>query len=229
MNTPGITDFIVIPGWMTLREMHILHTLAGHVPHGGSILELGCYLGRSTTALWLGAKETVELTVIDTFKFEHWLGPGAIFDNGPVDLPMFERACEIGTASGSQAAFKYCVGDALYNNIKLHAESSKQFKKTKNYNLTFIDASHLYEDVMHDLEKFSSDGDLIIGDDFESVSPGVTNAVINFNAGSRRTLVVFENTKLWALVPKFGYWRDLFRSNNILLLHDNPESTQIRN
>ena len=229
MNTPGITDSIETPGWMSHRELYVLYKLASYVPHSGSILELGCLLGRSTTALWLGAKDSVELTVIDTFDFVDWLHPSMIFDNNTVDRAMLNRATEIAKSSGSQAAFKHCVSDALYNSIELHAESTIEFKKNKNYNLTFIDASHVYEDVMHDLEKFSSDGDLIIGDDFELDSPGVTNAVINFNARSRRTLVVFENTKLWALVPKFGYWRDLFRNNNILLLHDNPESTQIRN
>jgi hypothetical protein len=93
---------------------------------------------------------------------------------------------------------------------------SKDFEKTKNYNLTFIDGSHTFENVRNELDKFLSADQLVVGDDFLPSFPGVTIALSLVRTG--QTLIVFENTKLWALVPKEGYWREVFKNNNLLFL-----------
>ena len=207
-----------IPGWMKPQELVLLSKLAQFVPENGAILEVGCFLGSSTVALYNGKLPSVKMTVVDNFR--GFLDPSVIdrpfyqggFETGDVDLYL--RAKSIAISRGWQMAFKSCVGDDIYNDLDTHPVSSRDFVKDKKYNLTFIDASHYYEDVRNDLKKFASDTDLLIGDDFLSIYPGVSQAVNQFR--DKRTLVVFENTKLWALIPTTGYWRDVFKNNNLL-------------
>ena len=113
-------------------------------------------------------------------------------------------------------AFKYCIGDDMYNNISVYPTTSKEFIKNKTYNLTFIDASHTEEDVTFDINKYISNTDLLLGDDYHPWYNGVPIALNQTR--NNRTLIVFENTKLWALIPKAGYWREIFKNNNLLFL-----------
>ena len=202
-----------IPGWIRPEELVILSTLAKFVPSNGSILEVGCFLGRSTVALYNGKDLSVSLSVVDTFG-----GLSGNF-NGAGDIDMFNAAKDIAATDGWQAAFKFCIGEDIYNDINVYASTSKEFVKNKTYNLTFIDASHYYEDVRNDLKKFASDTELLVGDDFSFGYPGVSQALNQFR--NERTLVVFEDTKLWALIPKTGYWRDIFKNNNLLFVGEN--------
>ena len=57
-----------VPGWMTEVDLNVLYKLASLGPENGSILEVGCFLGRSTSALFAGKKTSVTLTVVDTFQ-----------------------------------------------------------------------------------------------------------------------------------------------------------------
>jgi predicted O-methyltransferase YrrM len=209
-----------IPGWMFEKELNILSKLAGFVPNNGAILEVGCFLGSSTTALYKGKHSSVSMDVIDNFNMLH---SEKFFDisiekmrfvSGSNDL--FNAAKEIAKNSNWQEAFKFCIGDEMYNDLNVYPLLSKDFKHTKKYDLTFIDASHKFEDVLHDVEKFRSDTGLLVGDDFFSGFPGVADA-LNLSRQSK-TLIVFEKTKLWVLVPKQGYWRELFKNNNLLFL-----------
>ena len=211
---------ITIPGWMHEKELKILSTLAEYVPNNGSILEIGCFLGSSTTALYRGKHATVTLDVIDSFR--------GFRNSELIDKPIeklhftagssekYYAARQIAIESNWQEAFKFCVGDEMYNNINVFPTESTSFEKNKTYNLTFIDASHTYEDVVHDIMKYKSDGDLLIGDDFHPWYNGVPLALNQTR--DKKTLIVFENTKMWALIPKSGYWRDVFKNNNLLFL-----------
>jgi hypothetical protein len=209
-----------IPGWMYEQELKILSELAKYVPLNGSILEVGCFLGSSTTALYRGKHPSVQMDVVDCFR--GFRNPELLnkefnqlhFTAGNKDL--YENAKKIAITSGWQQAFRFCIGEEMYNNINVHSNTSAEFVKSKSYNLTFIDASHTMEDVVHDINKFDSDTDLLIGDDYHPWYNGVPIALNQTR--NKRMLIVFENTKLWALVPKTGYWRDVFKNSNLLFL-----------
>lgn len=208
-----------IPGWMNEKELLILSTLAGHVPDHGSILEIGCFLGSSTTALYDGKKSTVSVDVVDCFK---GFSRPELVEKSFKDLflvgkeEFYYRARTVAIEQGWEQAFKYCIGDAMYNNISIYSTTSKEFIKSKSYDLTYIDASHTEEDVTFDINKYISTTDLLIGDDYYPWYNGVPIALNQTR--DERTLIVFENTKLWALIPKIGYWRDVFKNNNLLFL-----------
>jgi hypothetical protein len=66
------------------------------------------------------------------------------------------------------------------------------------------------------MSKYATDDDLLVGDDFAKQFTGVLQAVgENRNA---KTLLVFEKSKIWTLIPKIGYWREVFKNNNLLFL-----------
>ena len=209
-----------IPGWMHEKELMILSTLAGYVPDNGSILEIGCFLGSSTTALYRGKNSSVSMDVVDNFRID--ARPSIInveFEKlyfAPCDPTMYANAREIAKATGWHDAFRFCIGEEMYDNINVYPTSSKDFEKVKQYDLTFIDASHTLLDVIHDIKKYESDTGLLLGDDFHTSFNGVVVALNQTR--QNKTLIVFENTKLWALVPKRGYWRDVFKNNNLLFL-----------
>ena len=209
---------------MNEKELIILSTLASYVPEKGSILEVGSFLGRSTSALFNGKKQSVSLDIVDTFLCY----PLMVDVNNPNRNATFERAAlngnsemfytarDIAMKAGWLDAFKYCVGEEIVNSINIHQTSSKNFNKEKRYNLTFIDASHTEEDVLFDINKYISDSDLLLGDDYHPLYNGVPSALNQTR--KNRTLIVFENTKLWALIPTTGYWKDVFKNNNLLFI-----------
>ncbi len=209
-----------IPGYTNERELYIISVLASYVKENGSILEIGSFLGRSTSALYLGKKDNVQLDIVDSFegKFTPFDLDIVSFDQSYAkgNSILFKEAQEIANKSNWLEAFRYCVGDTIFQNINVHVTKSSAFNKDKDYDLIFIDGSHKLDDVIFDLVMHSSDQTLLIGDDFHSRYLDVIQAVGLVRRKS--TLIVFENTKLFAIVPVIGYWREVFKKNNLLFL-----------
>ena len=206
-----------IPGWTSERELVILSTLASLVPENGGIVEVGCFLGRSTTALYTGKKQSVSMDIIDNFN-NSGIPKTASYEKIGIEgnIDIYNRAASIAQETTWQDAFKFTVGEDLFNNINIHCMDSKDFVKTKDCDLAFIDGSHRYVNVITDIKKHMTDTNLILGDDFKAEFPGVSQALSVYKQD--RTVIVFEKTKLWALVPAVGYWRDVFKENNLLFL-----------
>jgi hypothetical protein len=57
-----------IAGWMSEPELLWLHDVASKVPDKGLIVEIGAWKGRSSAAIYTGAKKTVTCVSIDTWK-----------------------------------------------------------------------------------------------------------------------------------------------------------------
>jgi hypothetical protein len=56
-----------IPGWMQPSELKVISHIAKHVPENGNILEIGSFLGRSTTAIARSAPASTSIHCIDLF------------------------------------------------------------------------------------------------------------------------------------------------------------------
>lgn len=221
-----------IPGWTSPSDLTVLHKLAGLVPQNGSIIEIGCFLGRSTDALFYGKHPSVEMTVIDTFQssgdyetdkdiFEVKTSKEgfkyvAAFGN----KDLYSVAQHLTKLTGNwQTGFKYCVSNEVSNGINLYKEDFNNVKlKPSGYDLAFIDASHDFENVTKDIARFiGNQNTLIVGDDFLRGVTGVSNAILETRRGTitgkstKRLLIVPEDTKIWMLVPVEGYWKEQFR------------------
>ena len=202
-----------IPGWMSDTDLYVLSNLSSYVPDNGHILEIGSFLGRSTSALYLSKKQTVSLTVVDEFKIN------GTYSNLNLSLPKqgnastFKVAKELAITTGSwRAGFEFCLGKDISDQITVNEMSSNDFVVDKIYDLVFIDGDHRCGQVQQDIIKCISDTTLIIGDDFSPLQIGVIQGLLSFindsKISSGRSLFVPKNSKIWMLIPNNGYWNE---------------------
>lgn len=147
-----------IAGWMYLEELEWLYEAAKRMD---SILELGCYKGRSTYVLLAGCPGMVH--VADAF----YCGPDyPIYGNEPSTYPAFYK--NVGHFPNLGRVFEGTTVEA--------AESG--FLPLE-FDMVFIDADHSYEAVLADLRNWAPRAKkLICGHDYlKADSPGVQQAL----------------------------------------------------
>jgi len=203
-----------IPGWMGVRDLQILKQIASHVPENGNILEVGCFLGRSTYALHDGKPASARIEVVDTFMISKLYS----LDVGKSDIQgsrqLIDEAINIASKNGSWLeSFKHCVTPEVAEQIEINAISSEEFNLNKQYDMVFIDANHSLNHALADITKFANPSTLLIGDDFIYKHLGLVLAIIMFRRDVQCTLIVPENSKIWIMVPTTGYWKQVFQTN----------------
>jgi len=201
-----------IPGWMSVTDLEILNRLASYVPENGNILEVGCFLGRSTSALYYGKPSSAKLEVVDIFQIDKEYTKDITdskYLNGHIDYK--NKIKNIMANSNSWLdAFRYCLTPRIANQIKINVASSVDYELTKEFDLVFIDANHSLDSVLKDIRKFSSENTLLVGDDFNHKHLGVVQAIATVRFELPRTLIVPANSKIWIMVPSTGYWSKVF-------------------
>lgn len=143
-----------IEGWMSLEELRWLHDQATAM---SSIVEIGSWKGRSTHALLTGCPGMV--TAVDTF-----LGAGDARDIEGVQKMNDEIA-----QKSIKDMFLENVGH--FKNLRLlEMRSLDAAKVDGEYDMTFIDASHWYEDVADDIDAWlPKTKKLICGHDYDTM------------------------------------------------------------
>lgn len=180
-----------IPGWMTETDMKVLEGLAAGVPAGGAIVEVGCFVGRTTWCLARSAAPDVRVHAVDTFD---WLpAPGfATMAGEPYD-----------PALGAEALFdRYTSGCA--NVVKHRSRSHPVDGVEGEVDLVFIDGNHesptVDGDVAYWAGRLSARG-VLAGDDFSPHQyPDVCRAVVAYATAVGRP-VAFAGSKLWFIRP----------------------------
>lgn len=125
-----------ISGWMSEGDLQWLYDRAHEMQ---SIVEIGSWKGRSTHALLSGCPGPV--TAVDTFK-----GPDV--DGGQLGIIRMKEEADKGFIKD---IFLKNVGH--FKNLKiLEMKSLEAAKIDGMYDMTFIDASHWYEDVCDDIK-----------------------------------------------------------------------------
>ena len=203
-----------IPGWMTNRDLDILARISVLCPINSSMLEIGSFLGRSTYSLYKNKKDSVSLSVIDTFE---------VSDMYNTDVENFKFKLDGDPALALEASalakkenswlpgFKLCLGEDVYTNIDINICASDDYNKTKDFDVVFIDGGHDRDTVLRDIEKFITPNNLLIGDDFGEQYikyMGLIDAVAYSKIKYNRTLVCLDNSRLWILIPNTGYWKE---------------------
>jgi predicted O-methyltransferase YrrM len=175
MKLPGgrLEKASEVAGWTTVKE---LDWLAWQAERRETVVEIGCWMGRSTTALsrargtvyavdtWQGAAEHVEimktLTPENLFK-AFLLNTSELKNVVPVRKPSVEAAKELGAVD-----------------------------------MVFIDGAHDYDNVKADIEAWLpkvNPGGMICGHDYE-YSEGVKQAVQELLPAA----VIISGTDIWA-------------------------------
>lgn len=140
-----------IKGWMSDQELAWLQARAAEAE---SVVELGCFMGRTTLALLSGCKGIV--TAVDTFE-----GVKGHCDNSEVLYATFMKNC------GHFQNLRVIKGDST--------AAAGQFESV---GMVMVDAQHTYEAVKSDLGAWLPKvKKLICGHDFDDGWPGVIQAV----------------------------------------------------
>jgi predicted O-methyltransferase YrrM len=202
---------LLIPGWMSVVDLEILNRLASYVPENGSILEVGCFVGRSTSALFSGKPASATLEVVDTFDVSNPYGLH-ISDNNIKGSQYYKNKIkEIAKNTGSwEESFRFCLTPEVADHIQISVASSLEYNLTKQFDMVFIDANHAVNHVLHDIKKFASKNTLLVGDDFSKTYLGVAEALALVHFEIPSTLIAPSNSKIWIMVPEAGYWNNLF-------------------
>jgi SAM-dependent methyltransferase len=162
-----------IPGWMSVKE---LHWLAGQAAKQHTVVEVGCWMGRSTAALATGGGTVY---AVDT-----WQGSEEHRD-------IMKQL----TPENLFKSFQHHTAD-IKNIVPIKAPSLEAVKAFDKIDMVFIDGSHDYENAKADImawkEKLSPGG-LLCGHDYE-YSPGVKQAVSELLPDA----VVVPGTDIWA-------------------------------
>lgn len=199
-----------IPGMVRSEELIVLSNLASLVPKNGKILEIGSFLGRSAAALHAGKDPSVTLTVMDPWTHSpdaETAQTNKLFCEG--DLSLYDAAMDCIMEKGTfRAGFEFCL-DKILHDIEILQMDSKTFSGHDQYDLIFIDGDH--DSPEYDIvSSIGNNHTLVIGDDFfHDHFPNLRKTVLSYTNKDR---ILFyhkaENTKIWALIPTAGHWRD---------------------
>jgi hypothetical protein len=208
-----------IPGWMGETDLKVLSTLAENVVENGNILEIGSFLGRSTSAFFYSKHPSVSLTVVDSFEINDRYN---IFMNNYFRLSQMQGNEELFLSAQNTIksynsffeGFKHCLGEEICSQIDINVTDTKNYVPNKKFDMVFIDGDHSFEEVTRDILKYSDDDTLIVGDDFHPEFVAVARSLAAIRRLHPRTLIVPENAKVWIMVPPSGRWNKLFRENN---------------
>lgn len=145
-----------IEGWMNLEDLGFLFD---HAAVMDSVVEVGCWKGRSTYVLAKACKGTV--TAVDTFR------------GTPGDAEHMRRVA----AAGGSTLAQFSINVQSCPNVRvLQMDSVEAASMLSPVDMVFIDGAHTYAEVKADLEAWlPKTRKLICGHDFEC--PDVQRAV----------------------------------------------------
>jgi len=160
MNT-----FDDIQGWFSHNDCKAYTFLIENSPEDASFVEVGSWLGRSSSFLLDNKKDTQTVTCVDTWK-------------GSVNELATNH--KLATQTDIFEIFKQNLGDRDYTAIRLPSvEAAEQFEDG-SLDVVFIDAEHTYEAVKADIAAWRpkvKKGGYLAGHDYNRHWIGVVNAV----------------------------------------------------
>ncbi len=194
-----------IPGWFQRMDMELFKQLLDHTETrlgGGDLAELGVYLGKSAALIGWGLQPGETFTVIDLFEEE------ADAESNRVENE--EQYSEL-----SQEAFEkhyLTIHDELPVVVRGPSATIVEHAAHGTHRLVHIDASHLYEHVVEDIEAARTllkPGGVVVFDDFRAPhTPGVAAAVWRATTQDLRPFAVTMN-KLYASFDDTQPWFDV--------------------
>jgi len=149
------------------------------------VLEIGSFAGDGTVQL-LKSDKVASVTCVDLYSSGYDKDDTA--SNSDMSEAMIKWMAQVIAANTERKPVTLCA----YQNLKCQDWASYSF------DLIYIDASHLYEDVMHDINRaLMLQPNIIAGHDYgQAVHPGVKEAVDSFFA--EEILHTFKDSS-WAV------------------------------
>jgi predicted O-methyltransferase YrrM len=151
-----------IDGWFNHEAAY--DYLIAQMPEGGTFVELGAWLGKSSA--YLCDKATgKQITIIDTWK------------GSPNELTTTHA---LATQVDIYQMFKANMAERNYKSIKATSKTASKKFADESLDVVFIDLTHTYEAVKEDIALWLpkvKKGGILAGDDYNENWPGVIQAV----------------------------------------------------
>ena len=151
-----------IEGWFNHQAAY--DYLLANMPKDGTFVELGAWLGKSSS--YLCDKATgQDIIIVDTWK------------GSPNELTTTHK---LATEQDIYKLFVDNMGDRKYTAIKATSKSAARKFKAESLDVVFIDLTHTYEAVKEDIKLWLpkvKKGGYIAGDDYHENWKGVIQAV----------------------------------------------------
>ena len=151
-----------IDGWFNHQAAYDF--LLKQVPEGGTFVELGAWLGKSSAYLCDKATSQ-EITIIDSWK------------GSPNELTTTHK---LATQIDIYDLFLENMGERKFKAIKATSKAAARKFKAESLDVVFIDLTHTYEAVKEDIQLWLpkvKKGGYIAGDDYHENWKGVIQAV----------------------------------------------------
>jgi predicted O-methyltransferase YrrM len=196
-----------IPGWFRRMDMELFTLLLDATEErlgGGDLAELGVYLGKSAALMGRTLHPGETFTVVDLFS-----APALSEDNQSENEEQY--------ADLSQEAFEghyRSVNEELPVVVRGPSQTIVDHARHGSHRFVHIDASHLYEHVVADIEAartlLKPDG-VVVFDDYRTLhAPGVSAAIWRESTRGLKPFAVTMN-KLYATFGDPDPWVSLVR------------------
>jgi len=206
-----------IPGWFKRMDMELFRLLLDQTEEklgGGDLAELGVYLGKSAALMGYALQPGETFTVVDLFST-----PAVSEDNkaeNEEQYPELSRAAFEGYYKQFHEELPVVIEGLSQSIVDQAAHGTHRF--------VHIDASHLYEHVMDDIEAariLLKPGGVVVFDDYRTLhAPGVAAAIwretnrdlVPFAVSMNKLYASFGTADQWVpavkdWVQERSYWR----------------------
>ena len=158
-------NFNDIEGWFTAADCECYRFLIANSPANASFVEVGAWLGKSTSFLLDNKQKNQTVTCVDTWK------------GSANELETFHK---LATQTDIFEIFKENMGAREYTTIQLPSVEAAQQFEDGTLDAVFIDAEHTYEAVKADIAAWYpkvKKGGYLAGHDYAPGFDGLIQAV----------------------------------------------------
>ncbi len=186
-------DWANIRGWTT-DGLQSFYTLVAteFIKPGDTVAEVGIYFGKSVIFLLEKLKEMKKLPV-HVIGVDNWYGDA---QDRSLAGDVVKKGCQANLATWGHAN--------LVQLITASSTAGATYVKPGSLIMAFIDASHAYPAVLHDLlawEPKVKPGGIIAGHDYSACWPGVSRSVEEFSV-MKKWKVNLTGDTYWMSKPK---------------------------